>query len=827
MISRTRALRLTISLFTAALMMVGVTATGVGAAAVESDGAVVASETGETSSDSAPGEQHDTDVLDQQGGDLETSETPVDAPDPVAVELEEVGEETSQQMNPEAVVPAITAAATTAELSVSTAAAVEGDSLVLTAKTTPGVDGRVEFMSNGRALVPSVEVAEGVARHTVSTLKAGTYAFSAVFSPADAVTFEASTSKTISVVVRAQSGIDSKQVLVTSGTLTWGVKDSWRSYVNGPIAAGRITVTAPATVAGNNLVTWQEGRSEGVVDVDKGSGTITYRGTMRSEGHAGLGAGNGYGLDQELKDMQIRLTSATTATLSAEVTQSQYSAFPRMTGQRVELAKLQFTKQALQSGAVVAQAKFTQAGAAVYGNSTSNYRENAAVDNVVFSLNGKAPKGTTTTVSASSRQVIEGNNVEITAVVSPDVAGTMTFRRDGKQLAVKSTSGGTATTTLTQPKVGTYTVEAQFRPSSAAFAASQSSAIVTVLARPTPPPEPPAGSRREGSLTWGVSLAMANYATGPIAKGAVVTSGVGGGASGYVFPQAASGSWDQSSHTGSIQYTGSVRFTGHKGLLDVGVSNPTITVEAGGNGTISGGGQNWQLDLAAASKQVGPDGSVTWSGVPVIGSFSGGASGGGQYTLAIDPLTFTVGAPSQVSFGSTTTEKSKPKRTAATSAPATTGVRVLTDAAKLKQGGRIQLEADGFEPDDEGVLVVLYGAEGAEPVVLDEEATADKSGTVTWSGTLPKDISGKAVITVQGSINAGAVIKILEPKEASRQSLPTPGQVEEERVRAAGLVATNPAGEASNWEWWASAGGLVAIAACLTLLVVRQRRLAA
>lgn len=110
-------------------------------------------------------------------------------------------------------------------------------------------------------------------------------------------------------------------------------------------------------------------------------------------------------------------------------------------------------------------------------------------------------------------------------------------------------------------------------------------------------------------------------------------------------------------------------------------------------------------------------------------------------------------------------------------------------------------------------------------MVLDDEASADENGVVTWSGTLPKEGTGDHVLTFQGSTDAGAKIEILEPDE--RASADTVAAVTAAGGGAGGgggIADLIRAGGMAPWEWWASAGALLAIAACTSLLVVRQRR---
>lgn len=343
-----------------------------------------------------------------------------------------------------------------------------------------------------------------------------------------------------------------------------------------------------------------------------------------------------------------------------------------------------------------------------------------------------------------------------------------------------------------------------------------------VLENVTPPVDPPVKptppTPGAGSLTWGVSTAFANYVTGNIAKGSVSTSGVGGARGGYVFPQASGGSWNPETRTGTVQYSGTVTYTGHGGLLHETYANPVITVSSPTSGTISVSGQSFPLNLIGASFVANADGSVTWSGVAVNGVISGGDGGGAGGSLGLDSLSFTVGSASSLNFGSTTTTSPfAQQRTAAKTVPSTTGITVVTPADKIVAGGAIEITASGFEPNEQGILVVLY----SEPTVLDTNAKADANGVVRWIGKLPKDLTGKHTITLQGSISVGQEINIASTDSVKKlktqpATLATPKQTQHD-------VALTETGTPA-WIWWTSALALLLVAGTSTGLVVAQRR---
>jgi hypothetical protein len=287
------------------------------------------------------------------------------------------------------------------------------------------------------------------------------------------------------------------------------------------------------------------------------------------------------------------------------------------------------------------------------------------------------------------------------------------------------------------------------------------------VAPPSLAPIASPASLAAGSLTWGVKQSFRDYVTGPIAKGAVTTSGVASSGSSYTFGQAAGGNFDPASGLGSSNYSGSVRFTGHAGLLDVTLGNPVVRVDRAGSGTllvsVNGGAPTpfATLDLAAGSRST-PGNAVSYSGVPASLTAQGAAvfslNGSGFYAVgaALDPVSFVIGAPNVASntVGATVASFKAPN-TAAPTPPATTGIQVVQGTA-LKAGDEVTITAGGFRPNETGILVVIYST----PTVLDTNATADANGVVTWTGRLPAGLSGAHTLTLQGSVDRGVELTI-------------------------------------------------------------------
>ncbi|MGO2111013.1 MAG: HtaA domain-containing protein [Pseudoclavibacter sp.] len=627
----------------------------------------------------------------------------------------------------------------TVTLTTSSTAAYVDQEIELTAAIAPDVDGTVTFWNGNDRLGNAVHAAGGTAVLT-TTLPVGDHRITASFVP-DADGAVESTSNPVSVTVVERS---------EEGSLQWGVKSNFRSYVTGDIAGGRITVAEGAKqAAGNGVFTFPQASAGNTWNGQ--TGTVQYAGHVTFFGHSGA-------LNHTIANPSIRVLDASVAELRINYH-----------GDTIVFATIDLAsaaRQALAGDAVrfsSAPATLTQAGAQFFSYQGHEfYGPGEALDRVTFTIGQASDVGVADPPTGS-----EGQG-----------------------------GGGSASTPVD--------------------------------------PAPPAAedSAAAGSLRWGVSSAFVAYTTcdgkeqfgySHCAKGSVSTSGVG---SGYLFPQAAGSEWDAETQTGTVRYSGVVSFLGY-GMTMFSVSNPSITVHGPGSATLHTGNTanfgagSYPLDLSSATKTDGENGEVTWSGVGVTGSLTGGPGGGSANSIGFDDLTFTVGTASSESFGSTTAGDGDATSVAAETAPTTTGIELLTPADQIRAGGRIQLQASGFETTEFGVLVVLYGSdEGSVPIVLDENASANADGLVRWSGTLPDDVAGDHVITLQGSIDAGAEIEILEREGPASAG----AAISDGEAGPSGHGQPALGGGMALWEWWTIAASLVAIAGCTSTLAVRQHR---
>ncbi|WP_405932544.1 HtaA domain-containing protein [Streptomyces sp. NBC_00827] len=101
---------------------------------------------------------------------------------------------------------------------------------------------------------------------------------------------------------------------ITDGTLGWGVKESFRTYVVSGVAQGKITASGGATQAtGNGVFTFVDGT--GTYDTDADTLSASFGGAVNFKGHEENGE---YGLDLTLSDLKAELDGGT-GELTADV----------------------------------------------------------------------------------------------------------------------------------------------------------------------------------------------------------------------------------------------------------------------------------------------------------------------------------------------------------------------------------------------------------------------------------------------------------------------------------------------------------------------------
>lgn len=182
----------------------------------------------------------------------------------------------------------------------------------------------------------------------------------------------------VPTVARADDG-----VTIRGGSIAWGFKSSFRSYVGGPIAHGAITTTPPATDDGTRT-TFATATGTWASD----TASVATQGAVQFSGHDGA-------LDVTVANPEIRIVSGT-ATLVADVTDSD-----DVVHDDLALADLDLTGAVTSDGGSVtvtnAPATITAGGAAVFSyQGHAFYPAGTALDPVSASFTVKQAEPTLT-----------------------------------------------------------------------------------------------------------------------------------------------------------------------------------------------------------------------------------------------------------------------------------------------------------------------------------------------------------------------------------------------------------------------------------------------
>ncbi|NLU75328.1 hypothetical protein HCC61_22105 [Streptomyces sp. HNM0575] len=308
-------------------------------------------------------------------------------------------------------------------------------------------------------------------------------------------------------------------VPLTDGTLDWGIKKSFRDYITGPIANGRITVADGAETNEDGTFRFTEG--EGTYDTGGHAVCAAFHGSVHLYGHQGA-------LDIELSDFKVT-TEGKGGFLSADVatgTGADGTDEPEDVEQDVDLAALDLTDVEPGTGEDGATtfadvpATLTADGAKAFAG---YYKEGEKLDPATLNVRtGSGGSG--------------GSGGGGTAGGSAGTAGSGSTAGSGNTGSTAGGPGGSPEGDGTSSSGGSA--------AGSSTAGSRSGTIV------------------DGNLDWGVKKSFREYVTGPIAHGKVVLSdGARSTDGGYRFPD---GSGKAESGSLNASFKGGVRFLGHE-----------------------------------------------------------------------------------------------------------------------------------------------------------------------------------------------------------------------------------------------------------------------
>ncbi|MER8066709.1 HtaA domain-containing protein [Streptomyces sp. NPDC094034] len=407
------------------------------------------------------------------------------------------------------------------------------------------------------------------------------------------------------------------------GTLDWGLKESFRTYVAG-MAAGTITATDGATQAtGNGPFTFTNGT--GSYDPATHDVATDFDGGV-------LFSSKAHGFEIKVADVRL-VTAGTGGAIEADVTLN------GATQNDIELAAIDLTgiRPQTTGGRMVLKdipATLTADGAKAFNGM---YAEGTELDKATLAVGYETGGGTSSPPPSTEPGPTTAPTSEVTA---PGPTPTAT--------------SPTATSPATAPS--------STSPSTAPSSTSPSTAPST--AAPAAPPRAEDGAIVDGTLDWGVKESFRSYVVGTIARGKVELSdgAAKSGATAYRFPEG-TGDFDATARTLSASFGGTVRFLGHQDedgeyVLDVRLSGLQVVVEDGKGTLVADVSTKDQethkvatyqdltlatLDIPAAGP-VAKDGVVTLNAVPATLTADGTKAFGGMYQegTELDRLTLAV-----------------------------------------------------------------------------------------------------------------------------------------------------------------------------------------
>jgi hypothetical protein len=488
---------------------------------------------------------------------------------------------------------------------------------------------------------------------------------------------------------------------VSGGYLDWGVKQSFRTYISGPIAHGTITTSDGATKNADG--TFRFPSATGSVDADIDTATVAFAGKVQFTGHDGL-------LDMTIDDIRFTLTGSG-GTLVADVVSKSLSTGQLTTYDDVEFATLADTDLTGADGTATGTgigATLTTAGAPAFADF---YPAGTALDPLSFSVttapdpvwtpavnvskaSGLDPAGETVTVTGSgfdpvtnvgTRPPLAGQPTGVYLVFAklgepwrPSVGAPSTARTVLDQKWVLPAASRTVLDPAgTNPDYVELGADGMFSATLDVIAVTEGVAdcavdtcgVITYAAggavnaahelftplsfTTTEPTTPEAqGEVTTARLDWGVKQSFRTYVKGPIAHGSWTLDGVTGE---FRWETLTAGDYETGTG-GQLTFGGGVRFTGHDGQLDLTISQPQVRFAHGSaellldvRGKSLDTDEFVELDdivfatLGTAAPTVA-DGVVTYTALPATLTEDGAAGFAGFYEAGteLDPVTVSI-----------------------------------------------------------------------------------------------------------------------------------------------------------------------------------------
>lgn len=219
--------------------------------------------------------------------------------------------------------------------------------------------------------------------------------------------------------MRAQAATPAVGCTVTAASLTWGFKESFRSYISGSIAKGKWDVAG-----GTTYTTPSFGWADATGDLADGKGTVQFAGSVRFTGHEGV-------LDTTVANPALRFDGTGTAVLLLDVTGDTQE------GVAIDEKAVPFADVTLPSASAVEAALADGGTATIAAGATTlraegakafgSYETGTALDPITASVTVACPTPTPEPVATETTTAAAGATTEAAAAGGGAGGGT----RDG------------------------------------------------------------------------------------------------------------------------------------------------------------------------------------------------------------------------------------------------------------------------------------------------------------------------------------------------------------------------------------------------------------
>lgn len=464
----------------------------------------------------------------------------------------------------------------------------------------------------------------------------------------------------------------------SSATLTWGVRESFRTYLENSFVAGNYSAKAPATLGSDGLFKFAFDSGE----TNPANSVLGFDGGANFYGHHGA-------LDITLSDLRLTFTCGTKATLSGKAEGTQLNSSELLSG-RYDLATVTFASAVsfddgtLQSSKVELLETGVKAFSGFYpaGEELDQLKlEVANLQNFVVPASCPVEPSTPTTPTEPSTPVEPSTPTTPTTPTSP------TTPSDSKQVGslvwgFKESFRKYITGPIAQ---GSVTMSGGASNNGSAYEFAQTKSSV---------------KNGKGSVQFAGGVRFEGHHGELDSK--------------FTSPKVTL----TSATAGKISFTATtIHYTDptHK------FSNESIVVAT----------------FKDAKKSTNKDGSVTYTAKKVYLTKDGAASFSDFYEAGdlVDSVTFTVGANSSEDGGTSGSDNSSANLAKAKKAGTYKNAKV--NKSTLAPGGQFTITAGGFGGNTKGIELAVY----SKKTVIKSKIKAGTDGTVSVTATLPKDLS--------------------------------------------------------------------------------------